>query len=54
MTICNLCGEDIYEDNLGIGQTLKVVHEYEHQEEMERLGMTIEQYVEYCKIKVRN
>lgn len=49
MTVCQLCGEDVPEDEAGIGQTLKVVHEHQHAEEMKALGMDIGRYTEYCK-----
>ncbi len=51
MVICNLCGEDVPEDEAGMGQTLKVVHEHEHSDEKRKLGMTMMEYIEYCKTK---
>ena len=53
MVKCGLCGEDVPSDDKGIGGTLMVVHAHDHQEEMEKLGMNMKQYEEYCKNKKR-
>ena len=49
MVKCQLCGEEVPADNMGIGGTLMVVHGNEHDKERKRLKMPIQDYVDFCQ-----
>jgi len=46
MTRCGLCGKEVRDDG-----TFMVDHASEHNEEMERLGMSAASYIAYCRRK---
>jgi len=45
MTKCGLCGKEVRDG------TLMAIHAAEHNEEMERLGMSAASYIAYCRRK---